>query len=173
MRTRAQQVFGEGLFAGLLGYVLVAAFFAVENVLTGHSPFHTAAVLGAPLVDGGPAGEGVVAAVFAYNGLHLLVFALVGMAAAWVVTETERHPVLWYLGFFAFFTGFAYDVVLMMLYAGPSGEPGWAAILGSNALAAAGMGAYLWAVHPGLWQEIRQRADPEHPERPWATGEGR
>lgn len=165
MRTRPQQVFGEGLFTGIIGATVVALFFAVENLLSGQSPFHTAAALGAPLVEGTPAGQAFVAAVFAYNGLHLLVFIVVGMVAAWIVTQTEEHPVLWYLGFFAFFMGFAYDLVLLLMMTGPSAEPGWISVLAANGLAALGMGGYLWAVHPGLWEEIRQHGDPEvrHP----------
>ena len=164
MRTRGQQVFGEGLFTGIIGYALVAIFFAVENLLSGRSPFHTARLLGAPLVAGVPPEQEAVAAVFAYNGLHLLVFVVVGMAAAWIVTEMERHPVLWYLGFFAFFLGFAYDLVLLLMMAGPSGEPGWLSLLSANGVAALGMGGYLWSVHPGLWEEIGRHGDPE--ERP-------
>lgn len=166
MRNRAQQVFGEGLFAGILGYAVVALFFAVKNLLAGLSPFHTAAVLGAPLVAGTPAEQEAVAAIFAYNGLHLLVFIVVGMMVAWNVTQMERRPVLWYLGFFAFFLVFAYDLVLLLMLTGPGGEPGWLSILSANGLAVLAMGGYLWAIHPGLWAEIRERSDPEEPPSP-------
>lgn len=165
MRTRLQQVLGEGLFTGIVGYAVVALFFAAENMISGQSPFHTAATLGGPLVAGTPEEQEAVAAIFAYNGLHLLVFVFVGTVAAWIVTTTERFPVLWYLAFFAFFMGFAYDLVLLMLFVGPTQDPGWISVLSANALAALAMGGYLWAVHPGLWEEIRQRGDPEreHP----------
>lgn len=166
MRTRGQQVFGEGLFTGIIGYAVVVAFFAVENLLAGRSPFHTAAALGAPLVAGVPPEQEAVAAIFAYNGLHLLVFVLVGIVAAWIVTEMERHPVLWYLGFFAFIMGFAYDLVLMLMMVGPAGGPGWVSILAANGLAALGMGIYLWSVHPDLWEEIGRHGDPEEAHGP-------
>ncbi|MFW6206377.1 MAG: hypothetical protein ACOC5J_00415 [Gemmatimonadota bacterium] len=161
MRTRVQQVFGEGLITGIIGYGAVVLFFAGQNLLAGQSPFHTPAVLGAPLVQGTPADQEVVAAVFAYNGLHLLVFIVVGMMAAWIVTRIERQPSLWYLGFFVFFLIFAYDLVLLLMVTGPEGEPGWASILAANGLAVLAMGGYLWAIHRGLWEEIRQRGDPE------------
>ena len=165
MRTRGQQVFGEGLFTGIIGYAVVAVYFAVENVLSGRSAFHTAELLGAPLVAGVPPEQAAAAAIFAYNGLHLLVFVVVGIVAAWIVTEMERHPALWYLGFFALFTGFAYDLVLLLMMVGPAAEPGWLSLLAANSLAALGMGAYLWSVHPGLWEEIGRGGDPEerHP----------
>lgn len=163
MKSRVQQVFGEGLFTGILGYAVVALFFGVENLLAGQSPFHTAAVLGAPLVASTPTDQQAVAAVFAYNGLHLLVFIVVGTMAAWIVTEVERRPVLWYLGFFAFFLVFAYDLVLLLMITGPAGEPGWPSILIANGLAVLAMGSYLWVIHPGLWDEIRRRSDPEEP----------
>lgn len=166
MRTRTQQVLGEGLFTGIIGYAATALFFAAENLLSGQSPFHTAATLGAPLVSGAPAEQQALAAVFAYNGLHLLVFVVVGTVAAWIVTATEEHPVLWYMAFFAFFLGASYDLVLLMLFVGAGQDPGWVSILAANGLAALGMGGYLWAVHPGLWEEIRQRGDPEQQPAP-------
>lgn len=166
MRTRGQQVFGEGLFAGIIGYAAVALYFALENLLAGQSLFHTAEVLGAPLVAGVAPEQEAVAAIFAYNGLHLLVFVAVGMVAAWLVTEMERHPLLWYLTFFALCMGFAYDLVLMLLMVGPSGEPGWLSILAANTLAAVAMGGYLWSVHPGLWEELGRHGDPEEAHGP-------
>ena len=159
-------VWWQGLVAGLLGYAAVALFFGVVNVLGGDSFFHTAAVLGHGLlgtdrrvveaaVEAGP--------VFAYNGVHLVLFLGFGFAAAWLVEEAERHPVFWYLVFFAFLVGFFYDVALLSLFTLPlgAGEISWVTIVAANLSAGVVMGAYLVRGHPGLRETLEAGEDPE------------
>jgi hypothetical protein len=96
--------------------------------------------------------------VIAYNGLHVLLFVLVGWLASFAVTLVERHPQLWYLLAFGvmglLFSGFILD--------GALGVPGlgrfhfWA----GGVLATGAMSLFLWWRHPqvlrhlkDIWQE--------------------
>lgn len=162
-------VWWQGLVTGLLGYAAVAVFFGVVNLVGGESFFHTAAVLGHGLLGTGPMSAGELVQpgpVFAYNGLHLLLFLGFGMAAVWLVEEAERHPLFWYLAFFAFLLGFWYDVALMTLFTLPlpAGEVSLGTIVAANLAAGVAMGAYLVRAHPGIGQTLAAGEDPEVPQ---------
>lgn len=162
-------IWWQGLVAGLLGYAAVALFFGIVNLAAGESFFHTAAVLGHGLLGTDPrAAEAVVepGPVFAYNGVHLLLFLTFGLVASWLVEEVERHPVFWYLVFFAFLVGFFYDVALMTLFTLPlpADEITLGSIVAANLVAGLAMGGYLVRRHPGLLQELEAKGDPELPE---------
>ena len=159
-------VWWQGLVAGLLGYAAVALFFGVVNLVEGDSFFHTAAVLGHGLLGTDPRAVDAVVApgpVFAYNGVHLLLFLGFGVAAAWMVEEAERHPIFWYLAFFAFLVGFFYDVALMTLFTLPlsAGEISLGTVVAANLGAGLAMGAYLVRAHPGIGATLSAGADPE------------
>lgn len=85
---------------------MIVVCLAAVNILQGHTPLFTAAVLGNALL-GEPSTSIAAAPVAVYNGLHLVVFLVLGMSAAWIAGLVERHPQLWYLllflGVFAFF----------------------------------------------------------------------
>lgn len=166
MRQDRGDVWWQGLVTGLVGYLAVAVGYGVLNLVAGRSFLHTAAVLGHALLGTDPSSTGgLVAAgpVFAYNGVHLLLFLAFGFVASWLVEETERHPVFWYLVFFAFVVGFMYNVVLVALFTlpGPAGGPTWVSIVGANVLAGVAMGWYLARRHPSLAAEIEAGGDPE------------
>ena len=87
MKTSLQDTLRQGLVAGLIGYATVGIVFGIVDMLQGHSPFYTAAVLGSALFYGvqAPVHAAVAAPyVFAYNGLHLMIFLLFGFVAAWL-----------------------------------------------------------------------------------------
>ena len=158
MKPERTQVFAQGLTAGLLGYVAVALFFAVVNLIAGRSVFHTAALLGSALFYGlrDPAqlliGPGPV---LSYNGLHLIIFLFLGTIAAWLAYMAERGPELWYVGavIFIFMAFHMYGFFLMLT------EPVRAALapglmLAGGVIGCVAMGAYLLWVHPRIRSEI-------------------
>lgn len=105
MRDSVRRIIGQGAVAGVLGYLIVAAIFAIVNLATGQSPFRTAAELGAALFYGArdPASVAVTPAyVFAYNGAHLFVFLVFGFAAAALASLADRGAQLWYVALFFF-----------------------------------------------------------------------
>lgn len=154
MRRDAPPVPWQGFVAGLVGYAVVALIFAVANVTAGRSPFHTAALLGQALL--GPtaaldAGAVDPSAVLAYNGVHLVGFLVLGVAAAVLVELLDRFPSLWLLTLFVFVAGFALQVGLVLLIAAPVAESiSWESVLVANALAALGVGLVLARWHGGL-----------------------
>ncbi|HEY3215954.1 MAG TPA: hypothetical protein VGK93_05635 [Candidatus Eisenbacteria bacterium] len=159
MKPERNQVFAQGLAAGLLGYATVAVFFAIVNWFTGRSAFHTAALLGSALFYGlrDPAqlliGPGPV---LAYNGVHLIVFLFLGTVAAWLADLAERGPELWYVGavVFIFMAFHMYGFFLMLTQPVRAAlAPWW--MLAAGALGCAAMGGYLLWIHPRIRSEIR------------------
>lgn len=164
MRVDRRRVLNEGFVAGLLGAVIVALFFGIVNVLGGHSPFYTVDRLGRALVGtpvtGGPGSE--LGPALAYNGLHLLVFLLLGFVLAWLTAKVEQRPGFWYLAFFALVAAFIYDFFFMMMLSSRAlGGLPWGELAVASLLAAVVMVAYLLRLHPALRSAAGEGADPE------------
>lgn len=154
MRRDAPPVLWQGFVAGLVGYAVVALVFAVANVIAGRSLFYTAALLGQALLGPTAAPDGGAvdpSSVLAYNGVHLVGFLVLGVAAAALVELLDRFPSLWLLTLFVFVAGFALQVGLVLLIAAPVAESiSWESVLVANALAALGVGLVLAQWHGGL-----------------------
>lgn len=155
MRRRTRRTLAEGLVAGILGYLVIALFFAGWNLVAGRSPFYTPALLGEALfyglqhpnelstIEPGP--------VFALNFVHLALLLAIGMAVAWIVAAGERIPQFWYLSALAltFIAVKTFGIVIFITETVRSALPFLGVILAS-ALAASVMGLYLVSRHPGL-----------------------
>lgn len=150
----------EGLAAGALGYVVVAAFFAFLNVVTGASPFRTAFLIGQAL-GAGAAGPGEVAGIIlAANGIHLLLSLWLGVIAAWLLQEVEAHHELWVVVLMIFIAGFLF----MVLVAGIAGAEltriaTWGEVTAAGFFFTAVVGAFLAWRHRLLTREIDQEAE--------------
>lgn len=160
MRPDRGQMLVQGLVAGLIGYVTVAIFFVVENLITGRSPLYTAAVLGQTMFYGGLEPGGVAiepGPILAYNGVHMIASVIVGLAASFLVFETERHHTLWYFLFFVFLAGFIYSLVAIgILGAEIAHAIEWWSVAAANMAWVIAMGAYLLLMHRGLLRELRE-----------------
>lgn len=163
MTEETRRVLGQGLVAGVLGHIVVAVIFAVANLAAGRSPLHTPALLGASLFYGltDPAQLEIRAEyVFAYNGTHLLIFLLLGLAGSWLTMIADRGWQLWYLATF-FFMFIAFHIFgMVQLLALPVRSAFSDVLLWAAGLLATGvMGAYFVLTHPRLraqlahWQE--------------------
>ncbi len=164
MKPDRARVLSEGLITGLLGYVVVVLFYGLLNLVTGLSFFSTAARLGAGLAS--PESSGAVGAVLAFNGLHVVVFLVVGLLAAWLVMQMEKHPSFFILALFIGVAGLFAVMAAFLSFASRSGvELPIGSVFAANLLAGVAMGGYLLKVHPRLWAEIRDHLDPEeeHP----------
>lgn len=153
----------DGLFAGFIGYAAVAVTILLIDLLAGRPAFYTPAMLGHVLLGiSFPEAEITPAAVFVYNGVHLLVFLAIGYLVALVVAEVDLHPMLWYVGFFVMI-GFVFaGVVVVSMLAGPaSNRLPWAAILVANLVAVVSMGFYLTRSHPQLLKKVLSGEDPD------------
>jgi hypothetical protein len=158
-RSRA---IGDGFEAGAIGAVVVAAWFLLIDTIAGH-PFYTPSLLGNALTRGVEEAlrtpEVAVGMVYAYTGIHFVLFILFGIAVASLVIQYERTPVIGYLfvvlavvfelGFLVFILAFAEPLL--------QGIPWWGVLVG-NALAMVAMAFYFRARHPAL-RNIRLPVD--------------
>lgn len=161
------RTFSDGLFAGVIGFVVMAASMAVLDLFAGRALGHTPSLLGQAVIGGfGTPTPGQVAAgpLLAYNGLSVLVFVAIGVLASVIVAQMELHPVLWYGGFFALLVaGLASFLVLALVSEPWTGDLSRWGIVLSNGLAAGAIGWFLHRAHPGLGARVKTMGDPEHP----------
>ena len=152
------RVLREGMIAGLIGYALIALFFAATSVLQGHSPFHIAALLGTDLFFTRPPNGAVVVSaepVIAYNGLHLVVLLVAGIGMAGLAALAERAPDAWYAGLMAVIFVAGHILALPIWF-----DEAVRAVLPlthmtvATLLGTAGMMIYLWRAHPSLRQAL-------------------
>jgi hypothetical protein len=94
MRARRDVVIRQGLVAGLLGYGGVVAIFALLNLSQGLDAFHTPRILGSALLAGALDPVEPLAAIFAYNGLHLLASLAMGLIGAILADRAEEDHAL-------------------------------------------------------------------------------
>lgn len=143
----------EGLITGLLGALIVAAWYFAVDLGRG-DVFYTPNVMGQVFVQGDtvPTVRTVTSqAVVQYSLLHFGVFLLLGLGLAGLTHLAVRNPSLrmavW-LGVvisFVFFLGFLY----MLFWLTDQAFPWWTAF-GASLLGIGSMGLYLWRRHPGL-----------------------
>ena len=160
----------EGLIAGLLGALMVAAWYFAVDLGRGEI-LYTPNVLGQVFVQGDtiPTTRSVAPqAVVQYSLLHFGVFIVVGLALAGLTHLAIRNPALrmavW-LGLvtgFLFFLGFLY----MLHRLTDQAFPIWTSV-GASLLGLGSMGLYLWRRHPQLHAEPRplgaEVKPPPHP----------
>jgi hypothetical protein len=147
----------EGVIAGLIGATIVAVWFLILDAARGQ-PFRTPALLGAATFSGVTAPDAVPVSpglVVPYTVLHGVVFALIGILAAYLIMSAQREPgrlltlFILLLSFEIFFLA-----VVGWLARPVLSELAWWAILVANALAAFGMLAYLFVGHRALGRAL-------------------
>jgi hypothetical protein len=153
MRAQEHSTVREGLIAGLLGATIVAGWYFVFDAVAGR-PFHTPNALGKVFFRGdvGPGEREVIPGIVAaYTVLHLIMFALGGMALTFLVHLTTRNLGLRMALWMGLVVGFLLFAGLTFMLTTATGErvPLWSVVGGSLA-AVAGMGWYLWQRHPVL-----------------------
>lgn len=168
MPQREHSVVREGLVAGTLGAVLVAAWYLVIDALAGR-PLHTPNVLGrvffqGDLAAGGAVSPGVVAG---FTAIHLIVFALLGIGLTFLVHLASRNLALrmglWIGLVVAFF--FSTGVIFALSVAAGERFPLWT-VIGGSLVGVAAMGLYLGPRHPRLATDAAPLGDevrsPKH-----------
>lgn len=160
MRKETGVILEGGLFAGLIGYFTIVLFFAVFNLVGGHSPFETAALLGSALFFGlrDPSQLQVTpAAVLTFNMIHALVMLAVGFLTSWLVAKSEKYPVSHYAVLVALvFVGFHLFAAVYFFASPIMGSRAWLPIALASIAAAIAMGGYLLWLHPTLRHQLRQ-----------------
>lgn len=160
MPSQRARVFREGLVAGLLGYVAVAAVFIILNVAQGLSPTHTPHVLGEALLGGWMDPIEPWTAVLAFNGVHLLATLALGLGAAFLAARAELdHALAMGLVFFVLALGgfvpvFFGAVTVELLHALE-----WSEVLVGSVAGAVGTLGYLAWAHRGLVVDLFDEAE--------------
>ena len=163
MRATRSETVWHGVLTGLIGYVTVAFSVSLGDLMQGRSFFYTVSLLGEWLFYGLKDPAQVVVwpgAVLAYNGLHLVTFLAFGLLASWLVTVSERGPLLWYaaLVMYLFFFIHLFGAVLFMTEPLRSAIP-MLQIVAPSILALVFMSAFLLRTHPQLRREMREWVD--------------
>lgn len=140
----------EGLAAGLIGAVAVAAWFFVLDLALGRLLF-TPAALGSALflgIDEAAAVQVTTATVLGYTIVHVIAFLVVGLLFAVLVGQADEHPPV-LMGLVVLFVTFeTLAIGLIALVASWLLDVvDWWSIGLANVIAAAAMGAYLWKRH--------------------------
>ncbi len=157
MPASRERIVFEGLVAGLLAYLAVALVFAGADVLLGRTLFATPAAIGGVLFVGAGAGATPVSAgpVAAANGLHIVLSMAIGLVAALVVEQTERHPQFFYGTFvMVVFFLFASAAVLLGVPSAVTRAAPWLVTLLANFAGLLVAGLYLWRAHPALRRRV-------------------
>jgi len=158
---RAHPVTRQGIVAGLIGGVVVAAWFLlIDSVL--RAPLFTPAALATVLFQGGGAPGAVEIAagpVLGYSLVHFTFFILFGVLLSGLVMQVERFPPLVF-GLLILFVVFEVFFIAMVAMLGRwiLEELAWWSILIGNILAAVAMGTYMWRVHPELAKRLTSEA---------------
>jgi len=152
----------EGVFAGIMGAAVVAAWFLILDMVIQGRPLFTPNLLGQLVlargtpVDLATLRPGLIAG---YTVLHFVLFALFGIALTHLVHLAARYHIwrfallLLVVVFEVFFIGFSF-----MFFAGTKGVFHWWAILIGNTAALVVMGSYLLRTHPAL-RELMSREE--------------
>ena len=152
------RILREGFIAGLIGAGAVALWFLIVDTVAGR-PFFTPAMLGSAVFWGVHDPSLVVieySRIIGYTMIHVSAFLIVGTVSAVLAAEVEVAPPTLYLVvvFFAIFE-FGFYVTVAILAQPLLGSLAWWNVAIGNAIAASGMGYYLWRQHPKIAESRR------------------
>lgn len=150
--STSNDVTREGISSGLIGATAIAAWFGILDAIEGN-------IFGTPIMLGNAVGTlflrgesltSPAAAFLFYTVFHFGIFALAGLAFAWVVNQAERVPSA-LIGFLGLFVAFEVGWVgWTSVLAEGFGRLTWAQVLVANVIGAGAMGLYMWRQHPAL-----------------------
>ncbi|HVN63627.1 MAG TPA: hypothetical protein VMT58_03235 [Candidatus Binataceae bacterium] len=157
MEHSRSRIVVDGAVAGIIGGVVVAAWFLIFDLIRGHA-LETPALLAALILHGGGAAvaeRNIVTYALEYSVLHFAAFVAVGVAGGVLLEAAEREHALIFslLIFFVGFEAFFIAVVLFLGHGAMAALPIWGVIAG-NLLATVAMLAYFLGRHPLLARHL-------------------
>lgn len=148
----------DGIVVGLIGYLAVAIFYSVFDVLATRGALYTVDLLG-KAVFRGLRDPGVLlfpaqldpTAIVWYNALHLVLALAIGIAVTSLISYAEAHPGQTYLVLFVIVGGLIVTVTAVGLLTDAMRPvlPWWS-IVAANVLASVLAAAYLLVQRPDL-----------------------
>jgi len=152
------RILREGFIAGCVGAAAVALWFLLIDVLNGRA-FFTPAMLGGAVFFGDQPPHVVVefSRIVGYTMIHVSAFVVVGCIAAALAAEVEEAPSTLFLVIVGFcFFEFGFYILVAILAQPLLGALAWWNVAIGNAIAALGMGYYLWREHPKIGEELKR-----------------
>ena len=152
----ATDTYMEGIMAGFIGAIILAAWFFVLDTVSGQ-PLYTPSALGTALFRpekalAAPSDVAISWEMTAmYTWVHVLLFIVFGGIASRLLLYAESNPTFGFgiLLLFVFFE-FGFVVAAFLFARSVLGLLAWPAVLVGNLLAAGGMVTYLWFRHRNL-----------------------
>jgi hypothetical protein len=155
---RAVSIIEDGILTGVAGAVVVALWFLILDTARGQM-FFTPSLIGS-VVFLGQTPEQIVSVngfiVFAYTGLHGVLFLFAGLALAWMFSMFEHNPqfgiilLLLFLMFEAILFSFAAAIFPNLV-----GALGAVAVASGNLFAAIAMFWFLIRRHPAALAQLK------------------
>jgi hypothetical protein len=93
-QERSASILEDGVLTGVMGAVVVAVWFLILDTAQGRI-FFTPSLLGSVVFLGQTPDQAVSVngfVVFAYTGLHVLLFLMAGLVIAWMFSMFEHNP---------------------------------------------------------------------------------
>ena len=156
---RAVSVMEDGILTGVAGAAVVAVWFLILDTARGQM-FFTPSLLGSAVFLGQSADQVVSVngfIVFAYTGLHGVLFLMAGLALAWMFAMFEHNPqfgiilLLLFLLFESILFSFAAAIFPNVI-----GALGAVAVASGNLFAAIAMFWFLIRRHPSALTQLRR-----------------
>ncbi|NIO08630.1 MAG: hypothetical protein GTO40_11720 [Deltaproteobacteria bacterium] len=151
-------VIEDGVLAGILGAVVVAVWFLILDTAQGRI-FFTPSLLGSVLSQGQDPDQVTsinTLIVFAYTGLHGVVFLIAGIWIAWMFMQFEKNPQFGtiLLLLFVLFEAvlFSFEAALFPQLVGNMGS---VTVASANIFAAVAMFWFLLRRHPNAMLRLR------------------
>jgi hypothetical protein len=143
----------DGAIAGLIGAVVVAAWFLIFDLTRGHA-LETPALLAATILHGSHSHEvhrGLALLALEYSLIHFGAFIAFGIAGGLLLEACETESSLLF-SLVIFFVAFEVFFIAVLLFLGPNvmAELTWWGIIVGNLLATGAMLSYFFWRHPAL-----------------------
>jgi len=156
---RLTLVLEDGVLTGLTGAAVVALWFLILDTARGQI-FYTPSLLGSVLFLGQSPDETIVVngfIVFAYTGLHGVLFLIAGLALAWMFAMFDRNPQfgIIILLLFLLFESIIFSIEAA-IFPNLVGAMGTVTVAAGNLLAAVAMFWFLVRRHPTAFGRLRR-----------------
>ncbi|MGE5301701.1 MAG: hypothetical protein ACM3TN_00140 [Alphaproteobacteria bacterium] len=158
IRERSASILEDGILTGMMGAAVVAVWFFILDTTRGRMLF-TPSLLGS-VVFLGQSPDQVVSVngsvMFAYTGLHVLLFLVAGLVIAWMFSLFEHHP---HFGIMVLLLFFLFEAILFtfaaVIFPSLMGALGSLAVASGNLFAAISMFWFLIRRHPSAITQLR------------------